>query len=127
MLSFDFKNFNLFTNALKSATLPQFVDRARRLFSKADYVNRLLSRGFVSIQSLDSSIYNAGKILVHKVNEEKTYSDYETLIGGIKRDILKGLMENPRHLEVDAQVYHTVEKYVCAEPTDFSCWAQFWK
>ena len=57
----------------------------------------------MSIQSLDSSIYNAGRILVHKVNEEKTYSDYETLIGGIKRDILKGLMENPRHLEVDAQ------------------------
>ena len=103
VLSFDFKNFNLFTCALKSATLPQFVDRARRLFSKTDYVNRLLSRGFVSIQSLDSSIYNAGKILIHKVTEEKTYSDYQTLIDEIKRDILKGLMEDTRHLENDTQ------------------------
>ncbi len=103
VLSFNFKNFNLFTNALKSATLPQFVDRARQLYSKADYVNRLIRSGIVSIQSLDSSIYNVGKVLVHKVTEESTYSDYETLIGGIKRDILKNLLEDPNHLESDIQ------------------------
>ena len=41
--------------------------------------------------------------MIHKVTEEKTYSDYQTLIDEIKRDILKGLMEDTRHLENDTQ------------------------
>ena len=101
ILHYHFKIFNLFITALKSAALPRFVDRARNLISKADYVNRLLGEGFVSIQSLHTSIFNVGNVLIQKVQEEKTYAQYEILIEEIKRDIMKGLIQNQNYLNIN--------------------------